>query len=130
MRRLKYAPLDQITRENVRELGVAWMWDSPDNAVVTTNRRALPSFPRRSRPIPIMVDGVSTSRRLSAGIGQDAATGRRYGPSIRNLAAWAAANRVQLAWGRYWSDGKSARIFLPTGNRASLGARCEKRPAD
>ena len=33
----KYSPLDQITRDNVSRLGVAWRWTSPDNPLVAAD---------------------------------------------------------------------------------------------
>jgi len=38
----KYSPLDQINKDNVGKLSVAWRWASPDNAVVEANPLARP----------------------------------------------------------------------------------------
>ena len=54
----KYAPLDQIDRETVGGLEVVWRWESPDNAIVTANRTALPTIPAAFKATPILVDGV------------------------------------------------------------------------
>ena len=40
----KYSPLDQITRDNVGKLEVAWRWVSPDQALRTTRPEIGPSF--------------------------------------------------------------------------------------
>ena len=39
----KYSPLDQINRENVATLRIAWRWTSPDHAVRATNPTIDPS---------------------------------------------------------------------------------------
>jgi glucose dehydrogenase len=42
----KYAPLDQINRDNVADLQVAWRWRSPDNAIQEKlNSAARPAEP-------------------------------------------------------------------------------------
>ena len=115
----KYAPLDQITRDNVQRLAVAWRWESPDNAVVSANRGKLPAFPASFKSTPIMVNGVlyiKTSLSQAAAI--DAATGKAlwtFDPEMwqRHRPANTGFNSRGVA---YWSDGKSARIFLPTGD--------------
>ena len=115
----KYAPLDQITRDNVKRLAVAWRWESPDNAVVSANRGKLPAFPASFKSTPIMVNGVlyiKTSLSQAAAI--DAATGKAlwtFDPEMwqRHRPANTGFNSRGVA---YWSDGKSARIFLPTGD--------------
>jgi len=115
----KYAPLDQITRDNVNRLAVAWRWESPDNAIVSRVRGKLPAFPASFKSTPIMVDGVlyiKTSLSEAAAI--DAATGKHlwtFDPEVwqRHRPANTGFNSRGVA---YWSDGKSARIFLPTGD--------------
>ena len=115
----KYAPLDQITRDNVNRLAVAWRWESPDNAIVSKVRGKLPAFPASFKSTPIMVDGVlyiKTSLSEAAAI--DAATGKHlwtFDPEVwqRHRPANTGFNSRGVA---YWSDGKSARIFLPTGD--------------
>jgi quinoprotein glucose dehydrogenase len=115
----KYAPFDQITRDNVGRLAVAWRWESPDNAIVAKNRGKLPAFPASFKSTPIMVNGVlyiKTSLSEAAAI--DAATGKHlwtFDPEMwqRHRPANTGFNSRGVA---YWSDGKSARIFLPTGD--------------
>src|SRR5262245_36853251 len=115
----KYAPLDQITRDNVKQLRVAWKWDSPDNAIVAANRGGLPSFPAAFKSTPIMVNGVlyiKTSMSQASAI--DAATGRllwAFDPETwrQERPANTGFNARGVA---YWSDGTSERIFLPTGD--------------
>jgi quinoprotein glucose dehydrogenase len=115
----KYSPLDQINRENVRRLKVAWRWDSVDNQIVKDNRRTLPAFPAAFKATPIMVNGVlyiKTSLSQAAAI--DAATGRQlwaFDPETwrRERPANTGFNARGVA---YWTDGTSERIFLPTGD--------------
>jgi glucose dehydrogenase len=69
----RYSALDQITRDNVSRLQIAWRWTSPDHAVMDREPR-LETF--LNEGTPIMVDGtlyVSTSLSQAAAI--DAATG-------------------------------------------------------
>src|SRR5262245_43156892 len=115
----KYAPLDQITRDNVNRLAVAWRWESPDNVIVSANRGKLPAFPASFKSTPIMVNGVlyiKTSLSQAAAI--DAATGRllwAFDPETwrRERPANTGFNARGVA---YWTDGTSERIFLPTGD--------------
>jgi quinoprotein glucose dehydrogenase len=115
----KYAPLDQITAENVRQLRVAWRWESPDNAIIKQYRGTLPSFPAAFKSTPIMVNGVlyiKTSMSQASAI--DAATGKQlwnFDPEAwrRERPANTGYNSRGVA---YWTDGKDARVFLPTGD--------------
>jgi quinoprotein glucose dehydrogenase len=115
----KYSPLDQITRDNVKQLRVVWRWESPDNAIVTENRGALPVIPAAYKATPILVDGVlyiKTSLSEAAAI--DAKTGKtlwRFDPETwqRERPANTGYNARGVA---YWSDGKTSRVFLPTGD--------------
>ncbi len=115
----KYAPFDQIDRRNVKQLRVVWRWESPDNAIVDTHRRALPMLPAAFKATPIMVNGVlyiKTSLSEAAAI--DAATGKTlwtFDPETwqRERPANTGFNARGVA---YWSDGRTARVFLPTGD--------------
>ena len=37
----KYVPLDQINKDNAKDLRVAWRWNSPDNATRRIQSRAV-----------------------------------------------------------------------------------------
>src|SRR6185369_9884735 len=70
----KYSPLDQINRENVQKLKVAWSWDSPDLKVLAQNSKL---YTLGYEATPLMIGGVlyvSTSLSQVAAI--DAATGK------------------------------------------------------
>ena len=104
--RRHYSPLDQITRENVANLEVAWTYDSGElrqgNSTMYTS--------------PLVVDGVlyGLSPRLVA-FALDAASGEelwRYDPGIEG-----AAQRGLMWWERETSSGTAARLFF-TGNDA------------
>ena len=45
----KYSPLDQINKDNVGKLTIAWRWASPDNAVVEANPHGAAGRLRRTR---------------------------------------------------------------------------------
>ena len=51
----KYAPLDQINRDNVDQLEIAWRWNSPENELVKSDRRLM-SMAHESTPL--MVNGT------------------------------------------------------------------------
>lgn len=48
----KYSPLDQINRDNVGGLEVAWRWSSPENEIIANNRR-VQSFSFELTPLMI-----------------------------------------------------------------------------
>ena len=106
----KYSPLDQINRDNVKDLRIAWRWK-------TENFGPLPDF--RFQVTPLMVGGVlyttAGMRRSVAAI--DAATGEtlwmfRYDEGMRGQRA-----PVRPAAGRglaYWTDSTNERILYIT----------------
>ena len=51
----KYSPLDQINKDTIGKLAIAWRWASPDNAVVEANPTARPGG---YADTPLMVKGV------------------------------------------------------------------------
>ncbi len=115
----KYSPLDQITRDNVDELRVVWEWQSPDNPIVMAHRRDLPALPAAFKSTPVLVDDVlyiKTSLSQAAAI--DAATGETLWVFDPGTWEWARpANTGFNSRGvAYWSDGRDARVFLPTGD--------------
>ena len=111
----KYSPLDQITRENVRNLEIAWRWSSPDNEIA---KQSAVTRPGGFYDTPLMVGGVLytiTSLGMYAAI--DPGTGRtlwQYDPGI-----WKAGVRPpNLGFthrgSAYWSDGRTRRIISGT----------------
>ena len=76
----KYSPLDQINRDNVQRLKVAWRWESADNPIVLKQRQQLPAIPASFKATPIMVDGtlyIKTSMSQAAAIDAARSTRRR-----------------------------------------------------
>jgi quinoprotein glucose dehydrogenase len=140
----RYAPLDQINRDNFKDLKVAWSWESPDGLVsksesggewradIRTISAALaaetPNLYRRGgeprfaslKATPLVVDGmmyVSTPLYQAAGI--DARTGRTvwvYDP--KSYASGTPTN--SLMWNArgcaYWADGQQSRVIWGTGD--------------
>jgi quinoprotein glucose dehydrogenase len=106
----RYSPLDQITRDNVARLAVAWTWkpDTADKPAEFKNENT-----------PLMIGGVLyfTSGTHRAVIAADAATGlekwhwRMDEPVERfRFSPRAGAGRGVA----YWTDGRDARIFVIT----------------
>ncbi|HZT38407.1 MAG TPA: PQQ-binding-like beta-propeller repeat protein [Bryobacteraceae bacterium] len=98
---IHYSSLDQINRSNVRDLEIAWRFDSHDEYEGS-----------EMQCNPIVIDGVlyATTPRLRV-IALDAATGRliwdfdpRRGEPVRGKQRNRGLN--------YWSDGNDARIFV------------------
>jgi quinoprotein glucose dehydrogenase len=107
----KYSPLDQINRENVSRLSIAWTWTSPDMSLQKNRRYA--SFAYETTPL--MVGGrlfASTSLVTVAAI--DAETGRQiwaYDPESYKLGRPCNLGFVNRGVA-YWTDGKEERILF------------------
>ena len=112
----KYSPLDQINRDNARNLKVAWNWDSPDLKVLEQNPKL---YTLGHEATPLMIGGVlyiSTSLSQVAAI--DAATGKTvwvYDPK-----SYLTGQPTNLGFVHrgvaYWTDGKAERIFIGTSD--------------
>ncbi len=100
----KYSPLDQINKDNVGKLTVAWRWASPDNAVVAANPLARPGG---YADTPLMVKGVLYT---VTSLGQIAAINPATGQSIWTLdpGNWKTGRPGNLGYVHrglaYWSD--------------------------
>jgi len=110
----KYSPLDQINRDNVKELQVAWQWTSPEVARVKENRR-LGSFAYEATPI--MVGGVLyTSSSHCDVIAINPETGETIWEY--DTESWKAGRPTNLGFVHrgvtYWDDGEDGRIFIAT----------------
>jgi quinoprotein glucose dehydrogenase len=111
----KYAPLDQIDRDNFQDLEVAFRWESLSEKVSKSNPEVRPGG---FRAIPIMIDGLVY---VSTAIGQvgaiDAGTGEtvwEYDPRTYDRIR-RPANTGWLHKGvAYWDDGKDGRIVHAT----------------
>jgi quinoprotein glucose dehydrogenase len=94
---LRYSSLDQINRDNVRQLQIAWMWDSGETGGLQTQ--------------PVVVDGVVfayTPTHKTVAI--DGATGQlkwTFDSGIRGQGP----NRGFM----YWAEGSDRRLFSAVG---------------
>ncbi|PYN85943.1 MAG: pyrroloquinoline quinone-dependent dehydrogenase [Candidatus Rokuibacteriota bacterium] len=112
----RYSSLDQITRDNVRRLRVAWHWTSPDDELMA-RQPGIQTW--LNEATPLMIGGVlyvSTSVSQVAAI--DAISGRTlwvYDPQI-----WVHGTPANFGFVHrgvaYWTDGRDARILIGTGN--------------
>jgi len=121
----KYVPLSQINADNVNNLEVAWVWDTPDNAIFAQDDRASAG---EYKATPIMIDGVlyvSTSLGQVAAI--DAATGEQRW--VFDTGSWQRGrhpnfnnNHRGVSW---WDDGGDGRILMAANDGLlwSLNAR-------
>lgn len=105
----RFAPLDQITRENVGRLAVAWTW-APDTS-------ATPEY--KNENTPLMVGGVlyvSTGAQRNV-VAIDAATGTEKWRWVFEESPTRFRYSPRTGAGRgvsYWTDGRNARIFVVT----------------
>ena len=129
----KYAPLDQITRDNFSELAIAWRWETIDAEVIALDE--FRSTPGRFEATPLMANGVLyTSTSLSQVAAIDAGTGEtlwKYDPG-----SWRAGRPANLGFIHrgvsYWSDGDEERIIIATGSSQlmAINAKTGKPYAD
>ena len=106
----QYSSLSQITRDNVSQLEVAWVYHA-GNADLENNRTQIQTS-------PIVVDGtlygVSPVTKIFA---LNAATGERYW-EFDPFAAGAEVRRGGTSRGvTYWADGDDKRIFATGGSK-------------
>jgi quinoprotein glucose dehydrogenase len=117
----KYSPLDQINKDNFKDLAVAWTWKSPDHELLKT----IPEYPEMPlhangmKATPLLVHGVMY---MSTGLGQIAALDPVTGATkwLYNPEAYKdGAQADVLGWisrgVAYWTDGKNdERILMGT----------------
>ncbi len=117
----KYSALDQITRDNVTRLAVAWTWNSPSLEVMRQNPRVRPG---QFKVVPIVARGrmyVATEVAQAAAI--DPATGATLW--LHDPESWRAGRPANVGFQHrgvaYWNDGAEPpadeRIFLATHDR-------------
>ena len=116
----KYAPLDQINRENVADLEVNWIWESIDNQAVAERPQHVPSG---FKATPITRNGtiyVSTPLGFIAAI--DAQTGQQKW--VFNTFTWEHGrpanngfnHRGVTFWEKPPANGTEPRIIMTTAN--------------
>ena len=104
----RYAPLDQINRENVKNLKVAWIWRSD-------NFGTAPEY--KNETTPLMVNGVVyfTAGNRRAVIAADAGTGETIWTwRIEELPRLEGGARRNSRGVSYWTDGREERIIMAT----------------
>jgi quinoprotein glucose dehydrogenase len=112
----KYSPLDQINRNTVGKLQIAWRWASPDNAVVEANPLSRPGM---WHDTPLMVKGVLYT---VTSLGQIAAINPATGQSIWvfDPGSWKTGRPGNLGFVHrgiaFWSDGQNDRLLLGTND--------------
>jgi len=112
----KYSPLDQINKDTIGKLQVAWRWSSPDNAVVEANPMARPGG---YADTPLMVKGVLYT---VTSLGQIAAINPATGQTLWSLdpGSWKTGRPGNLGFVHrgiaFWSDGKIDRLLLGTND--------------
>jgi len=117
----KYVSFDQISPTNISRLQVAWTWLSPDNATVLENQRQLNfhATPGAFKVTPIAINGILyTSTSFGRVVAIDGATGVELWTF--DSRSWEAGRPANLGYNHrgvsYWSDGVSARIFMPAND--------------
>lgn len=112
----KYSALDLINRENAGKLKIAWTWDSPD-LVLQKENRMLSSFAYETTPL--MVGGMLY---VSTSLSQIAAVNAQTGKTawVFNPESYKTGRPTNLGYvhrgASYWTDGKSERLFIATGD--------------
>jgi glucose dehydrogenase len=112
----KYAPLDQIHKDNVKALHIAWRWSSVDNAILKDHPEL---WTMVNEATPLMIAGrLYTSTSLSQVAAIDARTGQTiwvYNPESYEQGAPPNFGFVHRGVA-YWADGETQRIFIGTGD--------------
>ena len=112
----KYSPLDQINKDTVAKLKIAWRWTSPDNVVVAANPAKRPGM---YHDTPLMVKGVLYT---VTSLGQIAAINPGTGESIWvfDPGNWKGERPGNLGFVHrgiaYWSEGAKERLLLGTSD--------------
>ena len=109
----KYSPLDQINKENVKDIEVKWTWESPDNELKEQFKFPVSIY----QVTPIAINGilyVSSSTAIVSAI--NGSTGRTiwtYDPETYKSNAPAHGAYIHRGVS-YWDDGVGGRIIVGT----------------
>ncbi|MYI74693.1 MAG: PQQ-binding-like beta-propeller repeat protein [Acidobacteria bacterium] len=113
---MKYSPLDQITKDNVGDLEVAWRWPTADQELQASN----PAWRGgRYEDTPLLIDGLLyTVTPLGLVSALDPATGEtQWVHDPKAYTAGRPANVGFLHRGlAYWTDGTEQRLLLGTND--------------
>jgi quinoprotein glucose dehydrogenase len=117
----KYSPLDQITKDNVHDLRIAWTWTSVDEDLKERNEviREHSSFRTYAYEVtPLMVGGVLyTTTSLGQVAAIDPTTGKTlwsYDP-VLYLEGRPSVHGFMTRGLAYWTDGEAERLFYAAG---------------
>ena len=128
----KYSPLDQINKDNAKNLKVVWEWTSPDDAIAAGNRALTPFLNEQT---PIVVGGVMY---VTTSFAQAAAIDPVSGETLWTFdsESYKAGRPTNLGFvhrgATYWRDGDDERIFFATHDMKlwSLDAKTGKPAAE
>jgi quinoprotein glucose dehydrogenase len=112
----RYSSLDQITRDNVRKLRIAWRWKSPDQDLLA-RQPGIQTWANEATPL--MIGGVLyVSTSLSQVVAVEATTGRTLW--VHDPKIWVHGTPANFGYVHrgvaHWTDGHDARILIGTGN--------------
>ena len=120
----KYSTLDQVNASNVKDLVMAWSWESPDNATVADNiaQQNYRAVPAGFKATPIVIEGVMyVPSSFGRVVALDAASGEEKW--VFDTEAWSSGRPANLGYNSrgvgYWSSEDKQRIFFAT-NDANL----------
>lgn len=109
----KYSPLDQINKENVKDLEVKWTWESPDNALKEQFKFPVSIY----QATPLAINGIlyvsSSTAIVSAINGSTGQTIWTYDPETYKSNAPAHGAYIHRGVS-YWDDGAGGRIIVGT----------------
>jgi quinoprotein glucose dehydrogenase len=112
----RYSPLDQIRKENLHDLRVAWRWASLDQALQKVN----PVWRTgRNTEVPLVANGVLyTVTGLGIVVALDPATGRTlWSYDAESYKAGKPTMQGFISRGlSYWTDGTAERLFVGRGD--------------
>ncbi len=122
----KYAPLDQINRDTVADVQIAWRQPVIPDAIRNGDTTR---GPVGSQSTPLMIGG---QLYVSTGLGTVAALDATTGEVVWNDTPDEGAERVRQTRGvAYWSDGDDARIIATLGPKlVALDAQTGERHLD
>ncbi len=112
----KYSPLAQINKDNVKNLTIAWKWESPDLKLQAQNR-ALTSYGYEATPL-----AIGPTLYISTSLSQVAAINAATGETIwvHDPEAYKAGRPTNLGFVHrglaYWTDGTEERLLVGTAD--------------
>ncbi|MDE2691233.1 MAG: PQQ-binding-like beta-propeller repeat protein [Acidobacteriota bacterium] len=122
----RYAPLDQIDRDNFSQLEVSWRWESADFLLKDVTDKT----PGPYRSMPLMIDGVVY---IATNLGQVAALDPATGEELwrHDPRDWEIEQRgslVQIRGIESWTDGSAERVLIATrgGRLVSIDTKTGK----